>query len=149
MAAPGPEPIAVIGMACRFPGSSDSPSKLWDLLKSPRNLSKRVPVDRFDVTGFHHANGSQHGATDATNAYFIEDDVTRFDSAFFNIQPAEAEAIDPQQRLLMETVYDSMYVFLCHYFLPKLNRLLHQKRRRTDYREPPGNEHGRIRWPDV
>ncbi|KUJ22238.1 BcPKS5, polyketide synthase [Mollisia scopiformis] len=108
MAAVEQEPIAVIGMACRFPGSSNSPSKLWDLLRSPRDLSKRVPTDRFDVTGFHHSNGSHHGATDATNAYFIEEDVNQFDSTFFNIQPAEAEAIDPQQRLLMETVYDSI-----------------------------------------
>ena len=108
MAGQEQEPIAVIGMACRFAGDSDSPSKLWDLLSSPRNLSKRIPVDRFDITGFHHANGSQHGATDAVNAYFLEEDINRFDNAFFNIQPAEAEAIDPQQRLVMETVYDSL-----------------------------------------
>ncbi|RKK07595.1 Polyketide synthase-nonribosomal peptide synthetase [Fusarium oxysporum f. sp. cepae] len=108
MAVPEQEPIAIIGMACRFPGGSDSPSKLWDLLQSPRDLSKRVPVERFDTTGFYHTNGSQHGATDAPNAYFIEEDVTRFDNTFFNIQPAEAEAIDPQQRLVMETVYDSL-----------------------------------------
>ncbi|KAJ5204641.1 Equisetin synthetase [Penicillium cinerascens] len=105
------EPIAIIGMACRFPGGCDSPSKLWDLIKSPRDLSKRIPTDRYDTTGFYHANGSQHGASDATKAYFIEEDVTRFDNGFFNIQPAEAEAIDPQQRLVMETVYDSLYLF--------------------------------------
>lgn len=46
------EPIAVIGMACRFPGGSDSPSKLWDLLESPRDLSKCVPTNRFDSTGY-------------------------------------------------------------------------------------------------
>jgi hybrid polyketide synthase/nonribosomal peptide synthetase ACE1 len=108
MAVPNQEPIAVIGMACRFPGGSDSPSKLWDLLQSPQNLSKRIPADRFDTAGFHHPNGSQHGATDASNAYFLEEDVACFDNSFFNIQPAEAEAIDPQQRLVMETVYDSL-----------------------------------------
>ena len=102
------EPIAIIGMACRFPGGADSPSKLWNLLRSPTDLTKRIPLDRFDVTGFYHANGSQHGATDATRAYFLEEDVNRFDNTFFNIQPAEAEAIDPQQRLLLETVYDSL-----------------------------------------
>ncbi|KAF4339693.1 polyketide synthase [Fusarium beomiforme] len=108
MVLPEQEPIAIIGMACRFPGGSDSPSKLWDLLKSPRNLSKQVPTDRFDTNGFYHTNGSHHGASNAPNAYFIEEDVTRFDNSFFNIQPAEAEAIDPQQRLVMETVYDSL-----------------------------------------
>lgn len=108
MPAPELEPIAVIGMACRFPGGSNSPSKLWDMIQSPPDLSERVPSDRFDSTAYFHPNGSYHGATDATAAYFLEEDVTVFDNAFFNIQPAEAEAIDPQQRLLMETVYDSL-----------------------------------------
>ncbi|KAI1293954.1 BcPKS5, polyketide synthase [Xylaria venustula] len=108
MASLGSEPIAVIGMACRFPGGADSPSKLWELTQSPPNLSKRIPADRFDVTGFSHQNGSHHGASDASHAYFIEEDVHKFDNSFFNIQPAEAEAIDPQQRLVMETVYDSL-----------------------------------------
>ncbi|OAA66673.1 BcPKS5, polyketide synthase [Niveomyces insectorum RCEF 264] len=108
MAVSNQEPIAVIGMACRFPGGANTPSKLWDLLQSPTDLSQRVPVDRFDVTGFYHANGSQHGATDATKAYFLEEDVNAFDNTFFNIQPTEAEAIDPQQRMLLETVYDSL-----------------------------------------
>lgn len=102
------EPIAVIGMACRFPGGSNSPSKLWDLLKSPRDISKRVPTNRFDSTGFFHTNGSHHGSTDCQDAYFIEEDVTKFDNGFFNIQPGEAEALDPQQRLLLETVYESL-----------------------------------------
>ncbi|PSR84131.1 hypothetical protein BD289DRAFT_453499 [Coniella lustricola] len=102
------EPIAVIGMACRFPGGSNSPSKLWDLIRSPRDLSQRVPKSRFDPEAYFHANGSYHGATDSRNAYFLDEDVALFDNAFFSIQPAEAEAIDPQQRLLMETVYDSL-----------------------------------------
>jgi hybrid polyketide synthase/nonribosomal peptide synthetase ACE1 len=102
------EPIAVIGMACRFPGGCDSPSKLWDLLRAPRDLTQRIPADRFDIAGFYHSNGSHHGATDAQKAYFLEEDVTQFDNAFFNVPAAEAEAMDPQQRLLMETVYDSL-----------------------------------------
>ena len=109
METPKQEPIAVIGMAYRFPGGSSSPSKLWDLLRAPRDLAQRVPADRFDSTGYFHPNGSHHGATDCRNAYFLEEDVTRFDNAFFNIQPGEAEATDPQQRLLMETIYESLY----------------------------------------
>lgn len=110
MAVQDQEPIAIIGMACRFPGGSNSPSKLWDLIKSPRNLSKRVPDERFNSEAFFHTNGSYHGATDSREAYFLEEDVALFDNAFFNIQPGEAEAVDPQQRLLMETVYDSLYI---------------------------------------
>lgn len=108
MASSDQEPIAVIGMACRFPGASDSPSKLWELIRDPENLSKKVPTARFDSTAYFHPKGSYHGATDSQQAYFLEQDVARFDNGFFNIQPAEAEAIDPQQRLLMETVYDSL-----------------------------------------
>ncbi|KAK4140595.1 Nonribosomal peptide synthetase-like protein [Dichotomopilus funicola] len=102
------EPIAVIGMSCRFPGGSSSPSKLWDLLRAPKDIAKPVPADRFDAEGFWHANGSHHGATDCREAYFLDEDVTRFDNAFFNVQAGEAEALDPQQRFLMETIYDSL-----------------------------------------
>ncbi|KAK3299484.1 BcPKS5, polyketide synthase [Chaetomium fimeti] len=108
MSAAEQEPIAVIGMSCRFPGGSNSPSKLWDLLKAPHDIAKPVPADRFDSAGFFHANGSHHGATDCNEAYFLDEDVTRFDNAFFNVQPGEAEALDPQQRFLMETIYDSL-----------------------------------------
>ena len=109
MSAADQEPIAVIGMACRFPGGSNSPSKLWELLKAPHDIAKPIPDDRFDSTGFFHKNGSHHGATDCRQAYFLDEDVTRFDNAFFNVQPGEAEALDPQQRFLMETIYDSLY----------------------------------------
>ncbi|KAI1414159.1 putative equisetin synthetase [Hypoxylon sp. FL1857] len=102
------EPIAVIGSACRFPGSSDTPSKLWELLQSPRDLLKRVPADRFDASAYYHPDSSHHGTTDCQESYFLDEDLSQFDSGFFNIQPAEVEAIDPQQRLLMETVYDSL-----------------------------------------
>lgn len=109
MAARNEEPIAVIGMGCRFPGGCNSPSKFWELLKSPRNLSTRVPGDRFDCTAYFHSNGSYHGTTNSQHAYFLEEELSHFDNGFFNIQPTEAEAIDPQQRLLLETVYDSLY----------------------------------------
>lgn len=103
-----PEPIAVVGSGCRFPGGSNSPSKLWDLLKAPRDLSTKVPDSRFNVDTFYHPEATHHGTTNATKSYFLEEDVAQFDAGFFNIQPMESEAIDPQQRLLMETVYDSL-----------------------------------------
>ncbi|THC93486.1 hypothetical protein EYZ11_007042 [Aspergillus tanneri] len=103
------EPIAIIGSGCRFPGDSTSPSKLWDLLHSPRDLSKTVPSEsRFNADGFYHPNGERHGAINVTKSYFIEEDPRLFDAGFFSIAPREAEAIDPQQRLLLETVYEAM-----------------------------------------
>lgn len=102
------EPIAVIGSGCRFPGSVTSPSKLWELLKTPRDLVKKVPKDRFNVDTFYHPDGSHHGRTNARYAYFLEEDPYAFDASFFNIPPSEVETVDPQQRLLLETVYESI-----------------------------------------
>lgn len=102
------EPIAVVGSGCRFPGSATSPSKLWELLKAPRDLVKKVPKERFNVDAFYHPDGSHHGRTNAQYAYFLDEDPYIFDPGFFNIPPSEVDTIDPQQRLLLETVYESI-----------------------------------------
>jgi hybrid polyketide synthase/nonribosomal peptide synthetase ACE1 len=106
---PGPseraEPIAIVGSACRFPGSASSPSKLWTLLSNPRDLGFEIPSDRFGK-GFYHPNGAHHGTTNVQHAYLLEEDIRVFDAAFFNIHSKEANSIDPQQRLLLETVYE-------------------------------------------
>lgn len=102
------EPIAVIGSGLRFPGSSNSPSKLWELLLEPRDLLKRIPEDRFNIDNFYHPDPSHHGTTDVRESYFLDGDHRQFDAAFFNIKPMEVPAIDPQQRLLMEVVYESL-----------------------------------------
>lgn len=104
-----PEPIAIIGTACRFAGPATSPSKLWDLLKSPQNNDLRRPVDdRFSTKGFHHRDGTYHGHTNATQAYLFDSDPAYFDADFFSVKPVEARALDPQQRLLLEVVYESL-----------------------------------------
>lgn len=104
-----PEPIAIIGSGCRFPGGSNTPSKLWELLREPRDLLRKVPPGRrFNPEAFFHSDPEHHGTTDVQSSYFLDEDPAEFDSGFFNIQPAEAEAIDPQQRMLMETVYDAL-----------------------------------------
>ncbi|RBQ79604.1 hypothetical protein FVER14953_21179 [Fusarium verticillioides] len=102
------EPIAVVGTACRFPGGCNTPSKLWDLVFSSRDVLQKVPPARFNVDSFYHSDPTHHGTTNVTQSYFLDEDVTKFDNGFFGIQPMEAEAMDPQQRLLLETVYDSV-----------------------------------------
>jgi hybrid polyketide synthase/nonribosomal peptide synthetase ACE1 len=102
------EPIAVVGSACRFPGGSTSPSSLWELLQNPRDVSKEIPRDRFDVRGYYHPDGAHHATTPVRHSYLLEEDFRTFDSTFFNISPNEADSIDPQQRLLMETVYEAL-----------------------------------------
>ncbi|KAK2040741.1 putative polyketide synthase [Colletotrichum somersetense] len=102
------EPIAVIGSACRFAGGATSPSKLWDLLKDPRDVRNDIPKSRFSAENYYHPNSSYHGHSNIRHSYLLEQDVTAFDTEFFGIKPIEAKAIDPQQRLLMETVYEGL-----------------------------------------
>ncbi|TLD03748.1 uncharacterized protein PgNI_11768 [Pyricularia grisea] len=105
---PPNEPVAVVGSSCRFAGGISKPSELWELLKNPQDLSQTIPPSRFSATGFFHEDGEYHGTTNSTKAYFLQDDHRAFDASFFNIAPKEAEAIDPQQRMLLETVYESL-----------------------------------------
>ncbi|KAH7310210.1 putative hybrid NRPS/PKS enzyme [Rhexocercosporidium sp. MPI-PUGE-AT-0058] len=102
------EPIAIIGSGCRFPGESNTPSQLWELLREPRNVAKKIPADRFNLQRFYHTDGTHHGTTNVTESYFIEDDIRLFDASFFSIPPAEAEPIDPQHRQLLEVVYEAV-----------------------------------------
>ena len=102
------EPIAVIGSGMRFPGSSSNSSKLWELLIKPRDLLQRIPENRFNIDNFYHPDPSHHATTDVRESYFLDEDHRHFDAGFFNIKPVEVAAIDPQQRLLMEVVYESL-----------------------------------------
>ncbi|KAH8647306.1 hypothetical protein BX600DRAFT_518575 [Xylariales sp. PMI_506] len=103
-----PEPIAIIGSSCRFAGNASSPTRLWDLLSNPTDLSREVPENRFNAKAFYHPDGEYHGTTNSIKAYWLEQDHRVFDAGFFSIAPKEAEAIDPQQRLLLEVVYEAM-----------------------------------------
>lgn len=102
------EPIAVVGSGCRFPGESSTPSKLWELLENPRDLLSKIPSDRFNAAAFYHPDGAHHGSTNVQHSYFLTEDPKAFDASFFNITRLEADCIDPQQRLLMETVYEAL-----------------------------------------
>ncbi|KAK5992615.1 Polyketide synthase-nonribosomal peptide synthetase TwmB [Cladobotryum mycophilum] len=98
--------IAIIGSGCRFPGNATSPSKLWDLLRNPRCVAGQVPA----LKGYYHKNGQYHGHVNVKEAYLLAEDgaTRRFDAAFFGISPAEANVLDPQIRLLLETVYEAL-----------------------------------------
>lgn len=103
-----PEPIAVVGSACRLAGGSNSPSKLWELLRQPHDVRSEIPRDRFNVKGYYHQNGEQHGHMNVKHSYLLEEDPRVFDAEFFGINAVEAGAMDPQQRLLLETVYEAV-----------------------------------------
>ncbi|KAJ5087476.1 type I iterative polyketide synthase [Penicillium angulare] len=108
MSASRNKPIAIVGMGCRFPGEASSPSKLWDLLHNPRDVVRDIPDSRFNLDRFYHPTGSHHGTTNIRQAYLLAEDVHEFDAKFFSIPPGEAEAIDPQQRILLEVVYEAL-----------------------------------------
>ncbi|KAK3298364.1 putative hybrid PKS/NRPS enzyme [Chaetomium fimeti] len=104
------EPIAIVGSACRFPGGASSPSKLWKLLREPKDVLGDFQSTslRPNLSAFHSENGEQAGRTDVVSkAYILQEDANVFDAAFFNISPLEAAGMDPQQRILLETVYES------------------------------------------
>nr|A0JJU1.1 RecName: Full=Tenellin synthetase; Short=TENS; AltName: Full=Hybrid PKS-NRPS synthetase tenS; AltName: Full=Tenellin-type 2-pyridones biosynthesis cluster protein S [Beauveria bassiana]CAL69597.1 nonribosomal peptide synthase [Beauveria bassiana] len=102
------EPIAIIGSAYRFPGGCNTPSKLWDLLRQPRDILKEIDPERLNLRRYYHPDGETHGSTDVANkAYTLEEDISRFDASFFGISPLEAASMDPQQRTLLEVVYES------------------------------------------
>ncbi|RAL02587.1 uncharacterized protein BO80DRAFT_443386 [Aspergillus ibericus CBS 121593] len=102
------EPIAIVGSACRFPGGCNTPSKLWEMLKEKRDVLQKIPKERYNPDVFYHPEPTHHGTSNARYSYLLDQDPGEFDANFFNIPPKEAECIDPQQRLLMETVYDGI-----------------------------------------
>ncbi|KAL2173167.1 polyketide synthase [Thermothelomyces heterothallicus CBS 202.75] len=102
------ELIAIVGSACRFAGDASSPSKLWDLLREPRDVRSEIPESRFSANGFYHPDGAHHGRSNVRHSYLLNDDPTAFDAEFFGINPIEARAMDPQQRILLETVYEAV-----------------------------------------
>lgn len=108
MSSPPHEPIAVIGSGCRFPGNASSPSKLWELLHHPRDVLSKIPVSRFNTNGIYHENAMHHGSTNVRDSYLLDEDHRVFDARFFGVKPIEADSMDPQQRLMLETVYEAL-----------------------------------------
>ncbi|MDZ8068509.1 MAG: type I polyketide synthase [Nostoc sp. DedQUE08] len=101
------EPIAIIGMGCRFPGGSSNPEALWELLCNGVDAVVPVPQNRWDVDSFYDPRPEAPGKTYMQWGAFL-DEVDSFDASFFNISPREAVSIDPQQRLLLEVSWEAL-----------------------------------------
>jgi len=100
------EPIAVIGIGCRFPGAAN-PEQFWQLLREGRDAITQVPPDRWDVNGYYDANPQAPGKSYSRWGGFL-DSVDQFDAAFFGISPRETQHMDPRQRLLLETAWEAL-----------------------------------------
>jgi acyl transferase domain-containing protein len=121
-------PIAIIGVQCRFPGGVNSPTKLWEILLEGKSTWSPVPPDRFHEQAFFHPSPSDtHGTNNHRGGHFLTQDVRDFDNEFFNskscrdhclgsfaersiilVSAQEAAGMDPQQRILLEVVYEAL-----------------------------------------
>lgn len=117
-------PIAITGMACRFPGQAVSPEKLWDVCASARNTWSEWPRDRLNEESFSHPQPEHLGTVSievpspetpptyplqfhSHGGHFLDEDVSLWDASFFNFTADMAKAMDPQVRLLLETAFEA------------------------------------------
>jgi acyl transferase domain-containing protein len=101
------EPIAVVGMACRFPGGAVDPDAFWDVLERGVDAVSEIPRDRWDMDAFYDPNPDAPGKMYCRRGAFLQN-VDEFDPQFFNISPREAVSLDPQHRLLLEVAWEAL-----------------------------------------
>ena len=101
------EPIAIIGIGCRYPGGVVDLDSFWRLLKDGVDAISEAPADRFDQNLFFDPVPYTPGKVITRKGGFLSDRLDQFDPALFNISPREATMMDPQQRLLLETSWEA------------------------------------------
>jgi polyketide synthase 12 len=102
------DPIAIVGMSCRYPGGVNTPDELWDMLIEGRDVVSEFPADRgWNLAGLYNADPDVAG-TCVTRAGGFVDGVADFDPAFFGVSPSEALAMDPQQRMFLELSWEAL-----------------------------------------
>ncbi|EXJ93245.1 hypothetical protein A1O3_01802 [Capronia epimyces CBS 606.96] len=100
------EPIAIVGISCRFPGDVSSPSQFWDMLVHQRSGHGEVPAGRFDTNVWQHPDYDRRGAVQPKSGFFLHNDISLFDAPFFSITAKEAMGMDPMQRQILEVAYE-------------------------------------------
>src|SRR5687767_6617442 len=98
------EPIAIIGIGCRFPGASDA-AAFWRLLHDGGDAVREVPADRWDSNAYYHPDAAMPGKMNTRWGGFL-DNIDKFDAKFFRLSPREAIRMDPQQRLMLEVAWE-------------------------------------------
>ncbi|KAK7744554.1 Type I Iterative PKS [Cytospora paraplurivora] len=100
------EPIAVCGLSLKFPQDASSEKGFWAMLLGKRNAMTDYPPDRLNVDAFYHP--TRYNALRTRGAHFLKEDLGVFDANFFSLTPSEASAMDPMQRILLETTYRAL-----------------------------------------
>ncbi|MCG8432342.1 MAG: polyketide synthase, partial [Candidatus Omnitrophica bacterium] len=101
------EPIAIIGIGCRFPGEAHDARSFWEILLKGTDTIRPVPADRWNAGAYYDPDPAKPGKINNTEGGFIKD-AASFDAGFFSISPAEASRMDPQQRILLEVAYHTL-----------------------------------------
>ena len=101
------EPVAVVGIGCRFPGDVTGPDSFWELLVDGRNAISGIPADRWDAEAFYAPDPLTPGHMTTKWGGFVPD-IAGFDAEFFGITPREAASMDPQQRMLLEVAWEAL-----------------------------------------
>jgi acyl transferase domain-containing protein/acyl carrier protein len=102
------EPIAIIGMACRFPGGANNPAQYWEILKNGVDTITEVPASRGNWNDYYDSDPEVPGKMYTTKGGFLDIPIYDFDATFFKIAPKEAHSLDPQQRLLLEVSWEAL-----------------------------------------
>jgi len=102
------EPIAIIGMGCRFPGGANNPDAFWELLRGGMDAAIEVPPERWDIDSYYHPKPGTFGKMYVRQSNFLHEEIDKFDADFFGIAPKEAISMDPQQRLLLEVCWEAL-----------------------------------------
>ncbi|AFM19068.1 polyketide synthase family protein [Mycolicibacterium chubuense NBB4] len=101
------EPLAIVGIGCRFPGDVASPADYWNVLRHGTDATRTVPDARWNAGRYHDPNPAKAGKMVTRRGGFL-DRIDQFDAQFFGITPREANLIDPQQRLLLQTTWEAL-----------------------------------------
>ncbi|PTB44904.1 hypothetical protein M441DRAFT_53996 [Trichoderma asperellum CBS 433.97] len=103
-----PMPVAIVGMSCRLSGGVSTLDDFWTMLSRSRDGWRPIPEERYSAKAYHHPDPHKKGCFNQKGGYFMTGDLSTFDAPFFNITRQEAEAMDPQQRHLLECTYEAL-----------------------------------------
>ncbi|NET16612.1 MAG: type I polyketide synthase, partial [Okeania sp. SIO1H6] len=102
------EPIAIIGIGCRFPGGVDSPDAYWKFLQEAKDVRTEIPRNRWDIDRYYDPDHDVPDKIYVRQGYFLQQPIDKFDPAFFGISGIEAAKMEPSQRLLLEVTWEAL-----------------------------------------